>query len=68
MYEEFRSKETKFTDSRGSCTRSTSFKLEPYHQKELDYEKRIFNYRLSRDRCIMKNTFGNLANCFPDTS
>lgn len=34
--------------------------LKPYNQKELDYEKRIFNYHLSRARRIIENAFGIL--------
>lgn len=38
--------------------------LKPYNQRELNYEKRVFNYRLSRARRIIENTFGILANRF----
>jgi hypothetical protein len=35
--------------------------LKPYSQRELDYEKRIFNYRLSRARNCVENAFGLIA-------
>lgn len=38
--------------------------LKPYNQRELNYQKRIFNYRLCRARRIIENTFGILANRF----
>lgn len=38
--------------------------LKPYSQRELDHEKRIFNYRLSRARRIIENVFGILSNRF----
>ena len=36
----------------------------PYSQAGLTTTKRIFNYRLSRARCIVENAFGILANRF----
>ncbi|XP_047525993.1 protein ALP1-like [Pieris napi] len=38
--------------------------LTPYPQRELDHEKRIFNYRLSRARNVVENTFGIIASRF----
>jgi len=38
--------------------------LKPYPQRELTEEKRIFNYRLSRARNCVENTFGLIASRF----
>ena len=38
--------------------------MKPYPQKELNRERRIFNYRLSRARRIVENVFGILASKF----
>lgn len=35
--------------------------LKPYSQRELNYEKRIFNYRLSRARNCVENAFGLIS-------
>ena len=40
----------------------SSFMMKPYPQKGLTTEKHVFNYRLSRMRCISENGFGILAN------
>ncbi|XP_049941676.1 uncharacterized protein LOC126418789 [Schistocerca serialis cubense] len=32
--------------------------LKPYSQRELDHDRRIFNYRLSRARNVVENVFG----------
>lgn len=38
--------------------------LKPYAQKELDYSKRVFNYRLSRARNVVENAFGIINSHF----
>lgn len=38
--------------------------LKPYSQKDLDHDKRIFNYRLSRARNVVENTFGIISSRF----
>lgn len=38
--------------------------LTPYAQRELDHDKRIYNYRLSRARNVVENAFGIIASRF----
>lgn len=38
--------------------------LKPFPQKSLNYERRIYNYRLSRARNVVENAFGLIANRF----
>lgn len=38
--------------------------LKPYPQKNLSYEKRIYNYRISRARNVVENAFGLITSTF----
>ncbi|XP_068212094.1 uncharacterized protein [Palaemon carinicauda] len=38
--------------------------LKPFPQRDLNYEKKIYNYRLSRARRVVENAFGVLSNRF----
>jgi hypothetical protein len=38
--------------------------LKPFSRRELTYERKIFNYRLSRARGVVENAFGVMANRF----
>jgi hypothetical protein len=38
--------------------------LKPYAQRELDRDKKVFNYRLSRARNVVENAFGIIASRF----
>ncbi len=36
--------------------------MKPYPFRHLDHQQCVYNYRLSRARCVVKNAFGVLAN------
>lgn len=41
-----------------------SYLIKPYPSRNLDHNRRIFNYRLSRGRGIVENVFGILTSRF----